>query len=89
VLIKGRSKGRTFAAAFLFRWELILGALTGIAAFFGAFMNWNYIVRNNNIGVRFVGAYVAAAQLKGWIMTREQIIAYGFDEVILLLTRFT
>ena len=53
---------------------LILGALTGIAAFFGAFMNWNYIMAgtastNGWLGVLAI-LLILAWKVAGW---------YGLD----------
>ena len=50
---------------------LILGAFTGIAAFFGAFMNWNYIMAgsasvNGLLLVIAVGLMVGR-KVSGWI----------------------
>jgi len=38
--------------------------------FRGDIASVQYHVRYNNLGTRFVGAYIAAAQIEGWIMTR-------------------
>jgi thiosulfate dehydrogenase [quinone] large subunit len=59
---------------------LILGALTGIAAFFGAFMNWNYIMAgtastNGWLGVLAI-FLIMAWKVAGW---------YGLDRWLLPL----
>jgi len=56
---------------FLVAVALILGAFTGIAAFMGAFMNWNYIMAGSasTNGLLLVGAIllVLAWKTAGWI----------------------
>jgi thiosulfate dehydrogenase [quinone] large subunit len=59
---------------------LILGALTGIAAFFGAFMNWNYIMAGTASTNAWLGLLaiflVMAWKVAGW---------YGLDRWLLPL----
>jgi len=49
---------------------LILGALTGIAAFFGAFMNWNFIMAGsastNGLLMALAILLVVAWKVAGW-----------------------
>lgn len=57
---------------------LILGAFTGIAAFFGAFLNWNFIMAGaastNGMMLVFTILLVLAWKIAGW---------YGLDRWIL------
>jgi thiosulfate dehydrogenase [quinone] large subunit len=50
---------------------LILGAFTGIAAFFGAFMNWNYIMAGsastNALLLAIAVGLLLAWKVSGWI----------------------
>ena len=59
---------------------LILGALTGIAAFFGAFMNWNYIMAGSASTNGWLGMLsiflILAWKVAGW---------YGLDRLLLPL----
>ena len=59
---------------------LILGALTGIAAFFGAFMNWNYIMAGSASTNGWLGVLaiflILAWKVAGW---------YGLDRWLLPL----
>jgi thiosulfate dehydrogenase [quinone] large subunit len=59
---------------------LILGALTGIAAFFGAFMNWNFIMAGsastNGLLLALAILLVVAWKVAGW---------YGLDRWLLPL----
>src|SRR4029453_4845628 len=59
---------------------LILGALTGIAAFFGAFMNWNYIMAGSSSTNGWLGGLaiflILAWKVAGW---------YGLDRWLLPL----
>jgi thiosulfate dehydrogenase [quinone] large subunit len=65
---------------FLVGVALILGALTGIAAFFGAFMNWNFIMAGTASSNAWLGALalllVLAWKVAGW---------YGLDRWLLPL----
>src|SRR4029079_16668508 len=59
---------------------LILGALTGIAAFFGAFMNWNYIMAgaaSTNVWLGMLAIFlILACKMPG---------CYGLDRWLLPL----
>ena len=59
---------------------LILGALTGIAAFFGAFLNWNYIMAGTASTNAWLGILaiflILAWKVAGW---------YGLDRWLLPL----
>jgi thiosulfate dehydrogenase [quinone] large subunit len=65
---------------FLIGLGLILGALTGIAAFFGAFLNWNFIMAGTASTNAWLGALglllVLAWKVAGW---------YGLDRWLLPL----